>query len=158
MFHLWLVPHGINIDLIVIPDLWLHSPSIVSAMSASQSSQKLPAQAVPEAKARGANRSTKVAGKLKVLPDQPEPVLPAKKVDVPAPPKVDTVAEESEEEADSDEDGDDEEEPEDVEVRADQRLCGMSACQRHVVHAYSVRCTINSTSYLPVPLDGMPCV
>ncbi|KAH9926750.1 uncharacterized protein B0H18DRAFT_1118819 [Fomitopsis serialis] len=71
-------------------------------MSASQSSQKLPAQAAPEAKARGANRSTKVAGKLKVLPDQPEPVLPAKK--------------ESEEEADSDEDGDDEEEPEDVET------------------------------------------
>ncbi|KAF8999908.1 DUF155-domain-containing protein [Hymenopellis radicata] len=27
----------------------------------------------PEAKARGANRSTKVAGKLKVLPEQPEP-------------------------------------------------------------------------------------
>ena len=85
-------------------------------MSTGQSGPKLAAQAAPEAKARGANRSTKVAGKLKVLPDQPEPVLPAKKVDVPAPPKAETVAEESEEEAESDEDGDDEEEPEDAEV------------------------------------------
>ncbi|KAH9835276.1 DUF155-domain-containing protein [Rhodofomes roseus] len=85
-------------------------------MSAGQSTQKIVAQVVPEAKARGANRSTKVAGKLKVLPEQPEPVLPAKKVEVPAPPKDAAVAEESEEEAESDEDGDDEEEPEDVEV------------------------------------------
>ncbi|KAK0192272.1 hypothetical protein F5146DRAFT_1102289 [Armillaria mellea] len=33
------------------------------------------AQALSEPKARGANRSTKVAGKLKVLPEQPEPVV-----------------------------------------------------------------------------------
>lgn len=32
------------------------------------------AQALSEPKARGANRSTKVAGKLKVLPEQPEPI------------------------------------------------------------------------------------
>lgn len=88
-------------------------------MSTSQSGPKLAAEAEPEAKARGANRSTKVAGKLKVLPDQPEPVLPAKKVNLPAPPKTETVAEGSEEEADSDEDGDDEEEPEDAEVCID---------------------------------------
>ncbi|KAK0480850.1 hypothetical protein IW261DRAFT_1146082 [Armillaria novae-zelandiae] len=33
------------------------------------------AQALSEPKARGANRSTKVAGKLKVLPEQPEPIV-----------------------------------------------------------------------------------
>lgn len=33
------------------------------------------AQALSEPKARGANRSTKVAGKLKVLPEQPEPTV-----------------------------------------------------------------------------------
>lgn len=85
-------------------------------MSTGQSGPKLTAQTAPETKARGANRSTKVAGKLKVLPDQPEPVLPVK-VDAPAPPKTHMVTEESEdEEAESDEDGDDEEEPEDAEV------------------------------------------
>lgn len=44
----------------------------VAAAAASQSG------AAQEGKARGANRSTKVAGKLKVLPDQPEigPSLP----------------------------------------------------------------------------------
>lgn len=44
----------------------------VAAAAASQ------AGAAQEGKARGANRSTKVAGKLKVLPDQPEigPSLP----------------------------------------------------------------------------------
>ena len=95
-------------------------------MSTGQSGPKLAAQAAPEAKARGANRSTKVAGKLKVLPDQPEPVLPAKKVDVPAPPKADTVAEESEEEAESDEDGDDEDRVRQV-CRVT-RVCGRWGC------------------------------
>ncbi|KAK0204058.1 hypothetical protein DFS33DRAFT_1336505 [Desarmillaria ectypa] len=33
------------------------------------------AQGLSEPKARGANRSTKVAGKLKVLPEQPEPIV-----------------------------------------------------------------------------------
>ncbi|KAG7446834.1 DUF155-domain-containing protein [Guyanagaster necrorhizus] len=33
------------------------------------------AQGLPEPKARGANRSTKVAGKLKVLPEQPESIV-----------------------------------------------------------------------------------
>ena len=34
---------------------------------------KVPAHGIPsETKSRGANRSTKVAGKLKVLPEQPE--------------------------------------------------------------------------------------
>ncbi|KAK0232377.1 hypothetical protein EDD85DRAFT_775059 [Armillaria nabsnona] len=43
------------------------------------------AQALSEPKARGANRSTKVAGKLKVLPEQPEPIV----ADGPVLPKAD---------------------------------------------------------------------
>ena len=68
-----------------------------------------------EPKARGANRSTKVAGKLKVLPEQPEPVT-AKVADLPLPPKdhgesVGTTGDSDEGDIDSDDD-----EPEDVEV------------------------------------------
>ncbi len=43
----------------------------------------------PEGKGRGANRSTKVAGKLKVLPDQPEPIVPVDKLELPPPPRRD---------------------------------------------------------------------
>lgn len=38
-----------------------------------------------ETKPRGANRSTKVAGKLKVLPEQPDPA--PRNLDLPGPPK-----------------------------------------------------------------------
>ena len=74
-----------------------------------------------EPKARGANRSTKVAGKLKVLPEHAEPVLQKDKAaQTPAPPPRDrdeagegsgTLADSEEEEADETD------EPEDVEVR-----------------------------------------
>ncbi|PCH44874.1 DUF155-domain-containing protein [Wolfiporia cocos MD-104 SS10] len=85
-------------------------------MSSNQPNPKAIAEDSAEPKARGANRSTKVAGKLKVLPDQVEPVLRNKVVEVKPPPK-DKVDEEEEEEAESDEDeGDDEEEPEEIEV------------------------------------------
>ncbi|KAH8101823.1 DUF155-domain-containing protein [Cristinia sonorae] len=67
-------------------------------------------------KARGANRSTKVAGKLKVLPDQPEPFVVDKPVSLPPPPKVTSQGEGSGVTGDSDEDeADDEEDTEDVE-------------------------------------------
>ncbi len=73
-----------------------------------------------EPKARGANRSTIVAGKLKVLPDQPEPVVPQDKLRVePPPPPKREEGEGSATAGDSDEDeGDDEagDETEDVEV------------------------------------------
>lgn len=81
--------------------------------------QKNPSSASSEPKARGANRSTKVAGKLKVLPDQPEPAVPKDRLEPPppAPPKPDE-AEGSATAGDSDEDvADDEEDTEDVEVR-----------------------------------------
>ncbi|GJE93750.1 DUF155-domain-containing protein [Phanerochaete sordida] len=73
-----------------------------------------------EPKARGANRSTKVAGKLKVLPEQPEPIVPKDNVriepPVSAPPRRDE-GEGSATAGDSeDEDGDDEIDTEDVEV------------------------------------------
>ena len=44
-----------------------------------------PTSSSAEPKARGANRSTKVAGKLKVLPEQPDPTL--RNLDLSGPPK-----------------------------------------------------------------------
>lgn len=91
-------------------------------MSASQPGPKSPALPGPstsESKARGANRSTKVAGKLKVLPEHAEPVLQKEKAPLAPPPPRDrddtgegsgTLADSEEEEADE------EDEPEDVEV------------------------------------------
>ncbi|KAI0084717.1 hypothetical protein BDY19DRAFT_997450 [Irpex rosettiformis] len=69
-----------------------------------------------EPKARGANRSTKVAGKLKVLPEQPEPVVPKDRLEPQpeGPPRRDGgegTGEDSEEDA-----ADDEDDTEDVEV------------------------------------------
>ncbi|THH31005.1 hypothetical protein EUX98_g3178 [Antrodiella citrinella] len=70
-----------------------------------------------EQKARGANRSTKVAGKLKVLPDQPEPHVVDKPTTLPPPPKASVSGEGSGATGDSDEDeADDEEDTEDIEV------------------------------------------
>lgn len=72
-----------------------------------------------EQKARGANRSTKVAGKLKVLPDQPD--VPSQSQILAEAPKTPPPAAAERElksggTGDSDEeDGDDEEEPEDGE-------------------------------------------
>ncbi|KAI0765323.1 hypothetical protein C8Q74DRAFT_1205012 [Fomes fomentarius] len=77
------------------------------------------ASVVPgESKARGANRSTKVAGKLKVLPEHAEPVLQKDKATQPsAPPRdKDEAGEGSGTLADSEEEEAEEEEPEDVEV------------------------------------------
>lgn len=71
-----------------------------------------------EPKARGANRSTKVAGKLKVLPDQPEPPTPVPDthLEPPPPPKL-QEGEGSGTAGDSeDDDADVEEEPEDLQV------------------------------------------
>lgn len=90
-------------------------------MSSAQSTSKVLAT---EPKARGANRSTKVAGKLKVLPEQPESVAPHEKAntELKPPPKVKVLAEgeDSVTAGDSDEDdvADDEEQEElDTEVR-----------------------------------------
>ena len=82
-----------------------------------------------EPKARGANRSTKVAGKLKVLPEQPEPIIPKDQLRqepaASAPPRRDE-GEGSATAGDSeDEDGDDEIDTEDVEVRVTLLLRGV---------------------------------
>lgn len=70
-----------------------------------------------EQKARGANRSTKVAGKLKVLPDQPEPQVVDKPTAIPPPPKAAEFGEGSGVTGESDDDeADDEEDTEDVAV------------------------------------------
>lgn len=91
-------------------------------MSTSQSNARAPASGPStEPKARGANRSTKVAGKLKVLPEQPEPVVPKDRLEQqpPAPPKREE-GEGSGTAGDSDDDGadDEEDDAEDVEVRS----------------------------------------
>ncbi|CCL99102.1 uncharacterized protein FIBRA_01116 [Fibroporia radiculosa] len=89
-------------------------------MSSSQPNTKAPSLPAGEHKARGANRSTKVAGKLKVLPDQVEPVLPKTPAETSAPPK-DRIVEETEEQLEDDEgddEGDDEDEDEDDEPEA----------------------------------------
>lgn len=86
---------------------------------APQSSAKSAAQA--DQKARGANRSTKVAGKLKVLPDQPD--VPSQSqilLEPPKPPPPPTTSAGSP--GSDDEDAEDEDEPEepdeqDAEVR-----------------------------------------
>lgn len=76
-------------------------------------------QATPagmETKPRGANRSTKVAGKLKVLPEQPEPAT-SKPARLQGPPRDqdDNVGTTGDSE-DGDIDDDDEGDPDDVEV------------------------------------------
>lgn len=94
--------------------------SATANMSTSQTNPRAAASVPAEPKARGANRSTKVAGKLKVLPDQPEPVVPKDRLEPAptAPPRRDE-AEGSATAGDSDEDvADDEEDTEDVEVRS----------------------------------------
>lgn len=114
-------------------------------MSSNQPNPKAIAENTAEPKARGANRSTKVAGKLKVLPDQVEPVLRNKVVEVKPPPK-DKVDEEEEEEAESDEDeGDDEEEPEEIEV------CRAASAVTNV----NIIWTLHSVGIQPDRLD--PC-
>ncbi|KAI0340379.1 DUF155-domain-containing protein [Trametopsis cervina] len=85
-------------------------------LSANQPARNPPSASSTEPKARGANRSTKVAGKLKVLPEQPEPVVPKDRLEPQpeGPPKRDegeATGDDSEEEG-----ADDEGDTEDVEV------------------------------------------
>ena len=79
-----------------------------------------PVQRGIEPKARGANRSTKVAGKLKVLPEQPEPIIPKDDLRLDQPPSAPPRRDEGEGSATAgdseDDDGDDEIDTEDVEV------------------------------------------
>ena len=79
--------------------------------------------AQPDGKPRGANRSTKVAGKLKVLPDQPD--VPTQSKILNEPPKFPTIAEgakpptttDSDEEGEEEDDEPEEPEEQDAEVR-----------------------------------------
>ncbi|KAJ8517802.1 hypothetical protein ONZ45_g5079 [Pleurotus djamor] len=94
--------------------------------SSATSSQPSTSSKAVEVKARGANRSTKVAGKLKVLPEQPESdlILPKRTTTVQvAPPPRRPLTEETSgstgdsDDADADDDDDEQdEELEDVEV------------------------------------------
>jgi len=68
-----------------------------------------------EPKTRGANRSTKVAGKLKVLPEQPE-LVTVKAVDLPGPPRDHDETMGTTGDSDEGDIDDDDEEPRNVEV------------------------------------------
>jgi hypothetical protein len=100
---------------------------------------------------RGANRSTKVAGKLKVLPEQPEVSTPTTRTS----PAVGISYGGSSGTAGVSEDGDvddddDDDEPEEVEV----------SCPKYIVvdeMLFSLqRCTTRSPSYLTGLPNGMP--
>ncbi|KAF8662362.1 hypothetical protein AX16_001167 [Volvariella volvacea WC 439] len=87
-------------------------PELPLARAASQSTP-------PDTKPRGANRSTKVAGKLKVLPEQPEPIVVLnERQQRLEPPKAheEGPSGESEDGDDEEESGVGEDEQEDVEV------------------------------------------
>lgn len=85
-------------------------------MASNPTHQRVPSTSSSiEPKARGANRSTKVAGKLKVLPDQPEPIVPVDKIEPPPPPKSGEGAGSATAEDSDDDEGDDEAEAEDTE-------------------------------------------
>lgn len=150
-----------------------HTPSAIGPMSSGQSNPKTPpplaAATSGEAKARGANRSTKVAGKLKVLPEHAEPVLEKGKVQPPpAPPtsKTDETGEGSGTLADSEDDeGDEEEEPDDAEVRRVlhplrrvhpvSTLTAWPAFLLRAIATLRHRCIIRSTSFPPGRRAGM---
>jgi hypothetical protein len=91
---------------------WTHPVFLCSTMASNSSSSRTQSVGAPEEpKARGANRSTKVAGKLKVLPEQPEPELVPAKRTLLAP-----LRDKGESSTTDEEEGDDDE-TEDVEVR-----------------------------------------
>lgn len=95
-------------------------------MPQDSTSPKLQGGSSSEPKVRGANRSTKVAGKLKVLPEQPESsaLLAPKKlgVELQGPPRDREDSTGTTGDSDEGDIDDDEEEPEEVEVSHDVQL------------------------------------
>ena len=142
-------------------------------MSSGQPNPKTPpalaAATSGEAKARGANRSTKVAGKLKVLPEHAEPLLEKGKVQPPpASPKskADETGKGSGTLADSeDEEADEEEELDDAEVchvlhplqcvHLVSTLTMWPAFLLRAIATLQHRCIIRSTSFPPGQCAGM---
>ena len=103
---------------------------------------------VAEDKPRGPNRTTKTAGKLKVLPEQPEPSTGPKS---PRVARDFTASQSRTESSESEEEGDDEAEDEaeaDAEVRT-------TPCDGKDTDVISHRSTTNWTSYLPAQPAGM---
>jgi hypothetical protein len=66
-----------------------------------------PAASVPKARHGGANRSSKVAGKLKVLPEQPDVVTPDGVAEQPSEELVVTTGESEDRDGDNEEDAED---------------------------------------------------
>lgn len=86
-----------------------------------QSTSKAQSRAAPtELKHRGANRSTKVAGKLKILPEQPDlpPLVVNKNAQLKGPPRDHEESVGTTGDSDEGDDENDDDEQEDVEVRA----------------------------------------
>jgi hypothetical protein len=82
------------------------------------SDQSTPAQATGASLPRGAKRSTKVAGKLKVLPEQPEvpAIVSVEDISIHGPPRNEGLGVTGSDDSDMVDDVEEVDEPEDVEV------------------------------------------
>lgn len=123
-------------------------------MSIPGSTLRKASNSAPEPKPRGANRSTKVAGKLKVLPEQPDnlPSLDTK----PKTPTAERTHTESTGTTGESEDGeaDEDSQEEDVEVRRTAQVgTAFVLWTDRVIH--SNRYTTRYPLFLKVRLEGM---
>jgi hypothetical protein len=110
-------------------------------MASQQPSKSRSVGEVAEPKHRGPNRTTKTAGKLKVLPEQPEPSTGSKS---PRVVRDFTASQSRTESSESEEDGDDEAEDE-AEADAEVRIVLSNVLDIDVILP---RSTTNWTSYL----------
>lgn len=91
-------------------------PTSSRTVAATTTSAAKPSQIQQtETKARGANRSTKIAGKLKVLPDQPDIPTQSKVLIEPPKPAIPKEERKDEPSPESDDEGEDEDELEELE-------------------------------------------
>ena len=97
-----------------------------SVLPVHNGAQQTPAEQTADAKPRGANRSTKAAGKLKLLPEQPDPLSQSRIIPGPLLPTEalaeSPIAMRDDRAGDADaEDGADEDEDEDEETSSEQQ-------------------------------------
>lgn len=110
-------------------------------MASQQPSKSRSVGGVAEPKPRGPNRTTKTAGKLKVLPEQPEPSTGPKS---PRVARDFTASQSRTESSESEEEGDDEAEDE---AEADAEVCIIHSDHGRGIDVILLRSTTNWTSY-----------
>lgn len=119
-----------------------------------------------ESKPRGANRSTKVAGKLQVLPEQPDVPTQSKVLQEPSEPKPPSKPQEtvpveptSASTVESDEeDADDEEDFEEQDAEVCRKLFFMHPRMAHVNHTFNYRFTLRLLKFPKERREEMRCV